>query len=83
MKIPIPFLGWVDEDDIETMLREQIHAQQSEINALRKALLYVHPIELTDDKITEIAKEIFKDCKNFHHYQIDFARAILKEASGK
>jgi hypothetical protein len=46
--------------------------------------LYTHPVkELTDEKITAIAKEIFKDYKNFHHYQIDFARAVIKEVSGK
>ena len=46
--------------------------------------LYTHPVkELTDEKITEIAKEILKDYKNFHHYQIDFARAVIKEVSGK
>ena len=46
--------------------------------------LYTHPVkELTDDEITAIAKEIFKDYKNFHHYQIDFARAVIKEVSGK
>jgi hypothetical protein len=39
--------------------------------------------ELTDEKITAIAKEIFKDYKNFHHYQIDFARAVIKEVSEK
>ena len=39
--------------------------------------------ELTDEKITAIAKEIFKDYKNFYHYQIDFARAVIKEVSGK
>ena len=46
--------------------------------------LYTHPVkELADEKITAIAKEIFKDYKNFHHYQIDFARAVIKEVSGK
>ena len=46
--------------------------------------LYTHPVkELTDEEITAIAKEIFKDYKNFHHYQIDFARAVIKEVSGK
>jgi hypothetical protein len=39
--------------------------------------------ELTDEKITAISKEIFKDYKNFHHYQIDFARAVIKEVSEK
>ena len=47
MMIPIPFYGWleIDQDDKETMLREQIHAQQAEIKALRTALMYVHPKE--------------------------------------
>ena len=46
--------------------------------------LYTHPVkELTDEKITTISKKIFKDYKNFHHYQIDFARAVIKEVSGK
>ena len=45
---------------------------------------YTHPVkELTDEEITAISKEIFKDYKNFHHYQIDFARAVIKEVSGK
>jgi type VI protein secretion system component Hcp len=39
--------------------------------------------ELTDEEITAISKEIFKDYKNFHHYQIDFARAILRKAQDK
>ena len=39
--------------------------------------------ELTDERITAISKKIFKDYKNFHHYQIDFARAVIKEVSGK
>ena len=38
---------------------------------------------LTDERITEIAQEIFKDYKNYHHYQIDFARAVIKEAQEK
>jgi len=46
--------------------------------------LYTHPVkELTDEKITAISKKIFKDYKNFHHYQIDFARAVIKEVSAK
>ena len=39
--------------------------------------------ELTDEKIIAISKKIFKDYKNFHHYQIDFARAVIKEANEK
>jgi hypothetical protein len=37
--------------------------------------------ELTDEEIMEVADEVFKEYKNWHHYQIDFARAILKKAS--
>ena len=46
--------------------------------------LYTHPAKtLTDEEITAVSKEIFKDYKNFHHYQIDFARAILRKAQEK
>jgi len=46
--------------------------------------LYTHPVkELTDEEITAISKEIFKDYKNYHYYQIDFARAILRKAQEK
>lgn len=38
-KEPIPFFGWVDKEDTETMLREQIHAQQHEIDRLKRALM--------------------------------------------
>jgi hypothetical protein len=37
---PVPFFGWVeDKDDTEAMLREQIHAQQHEINKLKQKLM--------------------------------------------
>jgi len=46
--------------------------------------LYTHPVkELTDEEIREVADEVFKDYKNWHHYQIDFARAILRKAQEK
>jgi hypothetical protein len=45
--------------------------------------LYTHPADLTDEEIRKVADEVFKDYKNWHHYQIDFARAILKKASEK
>ena len=35
---------------------------------------------LTDEEIRKVADEVFKDYKNWHHYQIDFARAILRKA---
>jgi hypothetical protein len=36
--IPIPFLGWVEEDreDTEQMLRDQIHIQQKLITMLEE-----------------------------------------------
>ena len=46
--------------------------------------LYTNPMrELTDEEIRKVADEVFKDYKNWHYYQIDFARAILKKASEK
>ena len=39
-KEPVPFAGWIDDqDDTEAMLREQIHAQQHEINRLKQELM--------------------------------------------
>jgi len=36
---PIPFVGWVDDkEDTESMLREQIHAQQQYIAELEQGL---------------------------------------------
>jgi hypothetical protein len=46
--------------------------------------LYTHPVkELTDEEIRKIADEVFSTYKNWHHYQIDFARAILRKAQEK
>jgi len=46
--------------------------------------LYTHPVkELTDEEIRGVADEVFSKYKNWHHYQIDFARAILRKASEK
>ena len=39
--------------------------------------------ELTIEEIDEVSKEIFKGYKNFYHYQINFARAILRKAQEK
>ena len=39
--------------------------------------------ELTDEGIMKIANEVFKDYKNWHHYQLDFARAILRKVQEK
>ena len=75
------------------MLRQQ----QAEIEDLKNANRFIQNFaeeqhqravalemrELTDEEIRKIADEVFKDYKNWHHYQIDFARAILKKASKK
>ena len=46
--------------------------------------LKAHPAkELTIEEIDEVSKEIFKGYKNFYHYQINFARAILRKAQEK
>ena len=46
--------------------------------------LYTHPAKtLTDEEIRKVADEVFKNYKNWHHYQIDFARAILRKAQEK
>jgi hypothetical protein len=54
---PIPFVGWIDDkEDTESMLREQIHAQQNRIDVLEanhkiqlnineKALQYIVELE--------------------------------------
>jgi hypothetical protein len=40
---PIPFAGWVENmDDIVALLRDQIHAMQSEINRLNQ---YIKDLE--------------------------------------
>jgi hypothetical protein len=52
-------------------------------SAVHRAVEGMSEKTLTDEEITAISKEIFKDYKNFHHYQIDFARAILRKAQEK
>ena len=65
---------------------EPLALTQVEImNALTLGIpLYTHQVkELTIEEIDEVSKEIFKGYKNFYHYQINFARAILRKASEK
>lgn len=57
---------------------------QADIVNIPIAPLYTQPMrELTDEEIRKVADEVFKDYKNWHHYQIDFARAILKKTGEK
>jgi|APCry1669188910_1035180.scaffolds.fasta_scaffold05189_3 hypothetical protein len=60
--IPIPFLGWFDDDDTIAMLRKQIHIQQNEIDRLNAEVMrlgvivgnikhsvwYIHRKEIND-----------------------------------
>ena len=65
---------------------EMLRQQQAEIEDLKNPILKAISMvfnPLTDEEIRKIADEVFKDYKNWHHYQIDFARAILKKASKK
>lgn len=43
--------SYVDKEDREWMLREQLHAQQCEINALRKALMYSADVKTLVDAL--------------------------------
>jgi hypothetical protein len=36
---PIPFMGWVDKEDTEEMLRHQLHVVQAECQRLQKILM--------------------------------------------
>ena len=51
--------------------------------AEHQLLLKKERVELTDEEIMKIANEVFKDYKNWHHYQLDFARAILRKVQEK
>ena len=82
-------LGWVgyQEGHLVSFLKtqEQVNSFLTATDPTgRVEPVYTHPVkELTDEEITAISKEIFKDYKNFHYYQIDFARAILRKAQEK
>jgi hypothetical protein len=36
---PVPFFGWIDKEDTEMMLRNQLQVMQAEIQRLRKKLM--------------------------------------------
>jgi hypothetical protein len=72
-----------DREDSMQMLRDQIHSQQCEINALRKALMYNKPKELTDEEILESFAFYFGSTLNNKAYNdgaILFAKDILRKA---
>ena len=61
------------------------HSDVYDLNVSGRGIpLYTHPVkELTDEEIRGVADEVFSTYKNWHHYQIDFARAILRKAQEK
>lgn len=66
MKVPIPFGGWIDVDDLEDiseMLRQQIHAQQSEIIRLTMENQAAYQKGWSDaiTAATERARKMFDD----------------------
>jgi hypothetical protein len=72
----------IEQDTRLEMYREQIHAQQCEINALRTALIYARPAkELTDEEILDLASYAGENPTKYD--MIDFARAILRKAQEK
>jgi hypothetical protein len=71
----------IEQDTRLEMYREQIHAQQCEINALRTALIYARPVkELTDEEILQFQDKV---PYTLGSDLIDFARAILRKAQEK
>ncbi len=75
-----------DQDDTESYLREQIHAQQCEIKALRTALMYNQPKELTyKDGIEECAQraEAYAYMSPNFTALAEELRAILRKAQEK
>lgn len=52
--IPIPFLGWLmeDEDDKEQMLRDQIHIQQTRIKQLEAE------VKMLQDECSSLIRQI-------------------------
>lgn len=71
-----------DREDSMQMLRDQIHAQQAEIKALRTALMYAHPLKkLTNDEILE--EWDWDSGEILATDLLDFADAILRKAQEK
>ena len=76
-------VAWVYPDFFENLEKFHVWSAYKE-NFDSRIPLYTHPMrELTDEEISKVADKVFKDYKNWHYYQIDFARAILKKARGK
>ena len=83
-------------DDIQEWLGKaanKLRQQQESIEGLNRdydllfaehqLLLKKERVELTDEEIMKIANDVFKDYKNWHYYQINFARALFKAQGEK
>jgi hypothetical protein len=76
-------VAWTNKHNLESITKEGVGSVWIEPYFDGDIPLYTQPMrELTDEEIREVADEVFKEYKNWHHYQIDFARSILKCASG-
>jgi len=70
MKIPVPFVGWIeteDLEDMEQMLRKQIEVQQTEIMRLSRQMTDAYQKGWSD--AIKAATERIK--KNFDEYDND------------
>lgn len=66
MKIPVPFVGWIEVEDLEDtqeMLRKQIEIQQSEIMRLAQEVTDAYQKGWSDaiDAATKRARKMFDD----------------------
>ena len=69
MKIPVPFVGWIeteDTDNLEEMLRKQIEVQQTEIMRLSGELTNAYQKGWSDaiDAATKKLRKGFEDNDN-------------------
>jgi len=58
---PVPFFGWIDKEDTEMILRQQLRVMQTEIEALKAKLKQYHLKEDLDRNLNLIyGKEFIK-----------------------
>ena len=76
---------WQTRVDGELLYTHPVKEQEPDLYSEDGFPLWTSPQfrELTIKEIDEVSKEIFKGYKNFYHYQINFARAILRKAQEK
>ena len=79
-------MSLIDDWTYEIIRACGLSTSNSDVNiiGLHRCIKEIMSIKnLTDEEIREVADEVFKEYKNWHHYQIDFARAIERELKGK